>query len=75
MENKNLTDLFEIYQFSEKPPVVELLNKDQETVGAIYLDKVRPEQVIVSETNNSEKYCIYVNGVLIYFTYFKKISA
>lgn len=74
MSDNYLTDLFEIYQFSENPPIVELLNKDQETVGAVYLDKIKPEQVVISETTHSEKYCLYVNGVLIYFSYFKKIS-
>ena len=72
--NNSLTNLFEIYTFSEKPPVVELLNKDQETVGAVYLGKIKPEQVVISETNNSEKYCLYVNGVLVYFTYFRKLE-
>ena len=75
MSDNYLTDLFEIYQFSEKPPIVELLNREQETVGAVYLDKIKPEQVVISETTHSEKYCLYVNGVLIYFTYFKKISS
>ena len=74
MTDKNLTDLFETYQFSEHPPIVELLNKNQETVGAVYLDKIKPEQVVISETTHSEKYCLYVHGVLIYFSYFKKIS-
>ena len=74
MSDNYLTDLFEIYQFSENPPIVELLNKDQETVGAVYLNKIKPEQVVISETTHSEKYCLYVNGVLIYFSYFKKIS-
>lgn len=70
--SNSLTDLFEIYKFSEKPPVIELLNINQEPVGAVYLEKVKRDQIVISETNNSERYCLYCGGVLIYFSYFRK---
>ena len=73
--NQNSFDLLiKSYTLMEKPPVLELLNKDEEVVGAVYLDKLKYEQVIVSETNNSERYGIYVNGLLVYFSSFRKIS-
>jgi hypothetical protein len=61
-------------QEQENPPVLELLNKDHEPVGAIYLDKLKYKNFVISETNNSEKYYFYVDGLGIYFSYYQKIS-
>lgn len=71
----SLTTLFHTYADQEKPPVIELLNIDRKPVGAIYLDKLRYKNFIVSETNNSEKYYLYVDGLGIYFSFYQKISA
>lgn len=73
-EDKSLTNLFEIYKYSEKPPIIELLDINNKPVGALYLDKIRCDQLVVSETNHSEKYCVYIDGILIYFSYFRKIT-
>ena len=58
----------------EKPPIIELLNIDKKPVGAIYLDKFRYKNFTVSETNNSEKYYLYVDGLGVYFSYYQKIN-
>jgi hypothetical protein len=58
----------------EKPPILELLNIDNKPVGALYLSEMKYKRFIVSETNNSEKYYLYMDGIGIYFSFFKKIS-
>lgn len=73
MEN-SLTTLFHAYADLEKPPIVELLNIDRKPVGAIYFDKFRYKNFIVSETNNTEKYYLYVDGLGIYFSFYQKIN-
>jgi hypothetical protein len=73
MEN-SLTTLFQTYADLEKPPVIELLNIRKELVGAIYLDKFKYKNFVVSETNNSEKYYLYVDGLGIYFSYYQKLD-
>lgn len=69
-----LTDLFQSYQSLETPPVIELQNIDKKPVGALYLNRIRYKDLIVSETNNSEKYYLYIDGVGIYFSFFRKIN-
>ena len=69
-----LTNLFHAYSDSEKPPVIELLSIDKKPVGAIYLDKFRYKNFVISETNNSEKYYLYVDGLGIYFSFYQKID-
>ena len=73
--NSSLTRLFTVYAEQEKPPIIELQNIDHKPVGALYLDKFREKgQLIVSETNNQERYYLYIDGVGIYFSFFKKIN-
>ena len=68
-----LTNLFRTYADMDKPPILELLNIDQKTVGALYLNQLRYKNFIVSETNNSEKYYLYVDGLGIYFSFYRKL--
>lgn len=70
----SLTTLFQAYADQEKPPVIELLNINRKPVGAIYFDKFKYKNFIVSETNNSEKYYLYVDGLGIYFSFYQKIN-
>ena len=70
----SLSELFHTYAELDKPPVLELLNINKEPVGALYLDKLRYKNFVVSETNNSEKYYLYVDGVGIYFSFYQKIT-
>ena len=70
----SLTTLFHAYADLENPPVLELLNIDNKTVGALYLADMRYKKFFVSETNNSEKYYLYMDGVGVYFSFFKKIG-
>lgn len=68
-----LTTLFHTYADMEKPPVIELLSIDKKPVGAIYFNKLRYKNFIISETNNSEKYYLYVDGLGIYFSFYQKV--
>ena len=74
MTDHALTTLFHALADQEKPPVIELLSIDKKTVGAIYLDKLKYKNFIVSETNNSEKYYLYVDGIGVYFSFYQKIN-
>ena len=74
MTDHALTTLFHSLADQEKPPVIELLSIDKKPVGAIYLDKLKYKNFIVSETNNSEKYYLYVDGLGVYFSFFQKIN-
>lgn len=71
----SLTTLFHAYADMEKPPVIELLSIDRKPVGAIYFNKLRYKNFVISETNNSEKYYLYVDGIGIYFSFYQKIAA
>lgn len=70
----SLTTLFNTYADQDKPLVLELLNIDKKPVGAIYFDKLKYKNFIVSKTNNSEKYYLYVDGLGIYFSFYQKID-
>jgi hypothetical protein len=70
----SLATLLKAYADQEKPPIIELLNIDNKPVGALYLDQLKYKNFIISETNNSEKYYLYIDGVGIYFSFYKKIG-
>ena len=70
----SLTTLFQALADLEKPPILELLNIDHKPVGALYLDKLKYKNFVVTETNNSEKYYLYVDGLGIYFSFYQKIT-
>jgi hypothetical protein len=69
-----LTTLFLTYVDLEKPPILELRNIDNKPVGALYMSNLKYKNFVISETNNSEKYYLYIDGVGIYFSFFSKIS-
>ena len=73
-QEHSLATLFHAYADLDKPPVLELLSIDKKPVGAIYLDKLRYKNFIITETNNSEKYYLYVDGLGIYFSFYQKID-
>ena len=70
----SITTLFQIWSEQEKPPIIELQNIDHKPVGAIYLDRLSYKKIIISETNNSERYYLYIDGIGIYFSFYKKIN-
>jgi hypothetical protein len=74
MTNHPLTILFSAYADQERPPIIELLDMNKKPVGAIYFDKLKYKNFVVSDTNNSEKYYLYVDGIGIYFSFYQKIS-
>jgi hypothetical protein len=70
----SLTILFKALADSDNPPILELLNIDRKPVGALYLDKLKYKNFVVTETNNSEKYYLYVDGLGVYFSFYQKIA-
>lgn len=70
---KPLVDLFTAYSESKNPPVLELQNINHKPVGAIYLNTFKYKNFSISETNNTEKYYLYVDGIGVYFSFFKRI--
>lgn len=72
-ENCNLVALFSSWAETKPNTIVQLLNKDQIPVAALYLNKLKFESFSILKTNNlSEKYYIYFNGIAVFFTYYKK---
>lgn len=69
-----LTTLFHTYAESDNPPILELLDINNRPVGALYLSKLRYRDFAVSDTNNSEKYYLYIDGIGVYFSFFRKIA-
>ena len=70
----SLATLFQTYAELDKPPILELLNIDNKPVGALYMSQLRYKNMVVSETNNTEKYFLVIDGVGIYFSFYRKIS-
>jgi hypothetical protein len=70
----SLVTLFHAYADADKPPILELLSIDNKPVGALYLSNLKYKNFVISETNNSEKYYLYIDGVGIYFSFYKKIT-
>jgi cytochrome b involved in lipid metabolism len=70
----SLATLFQTYAEMEAPPILELLDINNKPVGALYLANLKYKRFIITETNNSEKYYLYIDGVGIYFSFYKKIN-
>lgn len=70
----SLTTLFQTYTELANPPILELLNIDGKPVGALYLAEMKYKKFLISETNNSEKYYLFMDGIGIYFSFYQKIS-
>ena len=70
----SLTTLFNTYAELDTPPIIELLNIDNKPVGALYMSNLKYRNVVISETNNSEKYYLYLDGIGIYFSFYRKIN-
>ena len=70
----SLTTLFKTYAELDRPPILELLNIDNKPVGALYLSNLKYRNFVISETNNTEKYYLYIDGIGIYFSFYKKIN-
>ena len=70
----SLASLFQTYVELDNPPILELLNIDGKPVGALYLAELKYKKFIISETNNSEKYYLFVDGIGIYFSFYQKIG-
>jgi hypothetical protein len=70
----SLVTLFNTYAELDKPPILELLNIDNKPVGALYLANLKYRNFVISETNNSEKYYLYMDGIGVYFSFFRKIN-
>lgn len=69
-----LSTLFSTYAELDNPPILELLNIDNKPVGALYLANLKYKNFVISETNNSEKYYLYADGIGVYFSFYRKIN-
>lgn len=69
-----LVTLFNTYAESDDPPILELLDINNKPVGALYLGQLKYRNFVISETNNTEKYYLYIDGIGIYFSFYKKIK-
>ena len=70
-----LTQLFTLWLEQDNPPIIELLDIDQKPVGALYLNRFRDKgQIVISQTNNRERYFLFCDGIGIYFSYYKKMN-
>lgn len=70
----SLATLFKTYAELDKSPILELLNIDNKPVGALYMSQLKYKNMVVSETNNTEKYFLVIDGVGIYFSFYRKIN-
>lgn len=66
--------LLEKHCLDKSAAVVQLENYAHIPVAALYLDKVDYENIVVSETKTKEKYYVYINGIAIFFSYFRFIE-
>ena len=71
----SLVTLFHTYTELDNPPIIELLNIDNKPVGALYMKDLRYKHFTITETNNSEKYYLVIEGVGIYFSFYRKINS
>ena len=69
-----LATLFATYADLDNPPTITLLNIDNKPVGALFLSNLKYKNFVISETNNSERYYLYIDGIGIYFSFYKKIN-
>lgn len=70
----SLVTLFQTYAELDQPPILELLDINNKPVGALYMSNLKYKNFVISETNNSEKYYLYIDGVGVYFSFYRKIS-
>jgi hypothetical protein len=70
----SLATLFKTYAELEKPPIIELLNINNKLVGALYMSQLKYKNFVISETNNTEKYFLVIDGVGVYFSFYRKIN-
>ena len=69
-----LATLFQTYAELEKPPILELRDINNKPVGALYMSQLKYKNFVISETNNTEKYFLVIDGVGIYFSFYQKIN-
>lgn len=70
----SLAALFQTYAELEKPPILELRDINNKPVGALYMSQLKYKNFVISETNNTEKYFLVIDGVGIYFSFYQKIN-
>jgi hypothetical protein len=66
--------IFTLWAEQENPPIIELLDINNRPIGALYLNKFKDKsKIVISETNNQERWYFYCDGIGIYFSFFKKL--
>lgn len=64
--------LFNKWQEQDRTTVIQLLNKDRIPVAALYLEYLDLSNIAICQTQTSEKYYLYMDGVAIFFSYYRK---
>lgn len=64
--------LFNKWQQQDHTAVVQLLNKDHIPVAALYLNQLDLQNIAICQTQTSEKYYLYMDGIAIFFSYYRK---
>lgn len=58
--------------YKDQGTIIELRNKNNQIVGAIYTISVDPTKLVLTATKTDEKYYLYYEGFGIYFSYWNK---
>jgi hypothetical protein len=74
MMEHSLAVLFQTYAELDKPPILELLDINNKPVGALYMSQLKYKNFVISETNNTEKYFLIIDGMGVYFSFYRKIN-
>jgi hypothetical protein len=70
-----LVTLFNTFSDLDNPPRITLLDINRKPVGSIDFSQFKYKNLIVTETNNSEKYYLWADGLGIYFSFYQKIGS
>lgn len=66
--------VIESWRDSDPAAQVILMNHNQEPVAALYLNRLKDmiDEIAICESQTNEKYYLYLNGIAIFFTFYKK---
>lgn len=74
-QSNPLTSLIRHYQEIGDNTPIELLNRDGFPIGAIYPVSTSFKTIVVTDSDYSkEKYSLYADGILVFFSSWKKVT-
>ncbi len=68
----NVSLLFKSWAEQDSDTIIQLLNRNNEPVGALYLHNLDLDEIAVCISNTNEKYYLYINGIAIFFSSYRK---